>query len=149
MLDLFLLDQYYDCMLDLFLLDQYYDCMLDLFLWDQCYDCMLDLFLLDQYYDCILDVTVLSHQYYATVDPGSDLEEDCYPWLPQENVEDRFEEDLSGLPEMVSSGHSVGGVVYSTIPGTKVKNKAAQWVGGGRMGVQYHTQYVGVGCRWS
>ncbi|XP_078336664.1 protein hobbit-like [Crassostrea virginica] len=60
-------------------------------------------------------------QYYATVDPGSDLEEDCYPWLPQENVEDRFEEDLSGLPEMVSSGHSVGGVVYSTIPGTKTQ----------------------------
>ncbi|XP_062591853.1 protein hobbit-like [Saccostrea cucullata] len=58
-------------------------------------------------------------QYYATVDPGSDLEEDCYPWLSQENVEDRMEEDLSGLPEMVSSGHSVGGVVYSTIPNTK------------------------------
>ena len=87
--------------------------MLDLLLWDHCFGYMLD-------------VTFFFHQYYATVDPGSDLEEDCYPWLPQENVEDRFEEDLSGLPEMVSSGHSVGGVVYSTIPGTKVKNKAAQ-----------------------
>ncbi|XP_048751983.2 protein hobbit-like isoform X2 [Ostrea edulis] len=58
-------------------------------------------------------------QYYATVDPGNDLEEDCYPWLSQENVEDRWEEDLSGLPEMMSSGHSVGGIVYSTIPNTK------------------------------
>lgn len=60
------------------------------------------------------------YQYYATVDSGNDFEEDCYPWLSKENVEDRTEEDLSGLPEMVSSGHSVGGVVYSTIPGTKV-----------------------------
>ena len=78
----------------------------------------------------MLDVIFFSHQYYATVDPGSDLEEDCYPWLPQENVEDRFEEDLSGLPEMVSSGHSVGGVVYSTIPGTKVlKGRVKQWRG--------------------
>lgn len=54
------------------------------------------------------------------MDSGNDFEEDCYPWLSKENVEDRTEEDLSGLPEMVSSGHSVGGVVYSTIPGTKV-----------------------------
>lgn len=60
-------------------------------------------------------------QYYATVDSGNDFEEDCYPWLSKENVEDRTEEDLSGLPEMVSSGHSVGGVVYSTIPGTKTQ----------------------------
>lgn len=54
------------------------------------------------------------------MDSGNDFEEDCYPWLSKENVEDRTEEDLSGLPEMVSSGHSVGGVVYSTIHGTKV-----------------------------
>lgn len=63
------------------------------------------------------------YQYYATVDSGNDFEEDCYPWLSKENVEDRTEEDLSGLPEMVSSGHSVGGVVYSTIPGTKVNHR--------------------------
>ncbi|ESO97897.1 hypothetical protein LOTGIDRAFT_228425 [Lottia gigantea] len=54
-------------------------------------------------------------QYYATVDPGDDFEDDDIPWLSKENVEDRFEPDLSGVPEMVGSGHSVGGVISNTV----------------------------------
>ncbi|XP_071094347.1 protein hobbit-like isoform X1 [Haliotis cracherodii] len=54
-------------------------------------------------------------QYYATVDPGPDFDDENIPWLTIENVEDRFEEDLSGVPEMVGSGHSVGGVVGDTV----------------------------------
>lgn len=40
-------------------------------------------------------------------------------WLSAENVEDRSEPELSGLTEMVSSGHSVGGVVFSYFPHSK------------------------------
>lgn len=54
------------------------------------------------------------------MDFGNDFEEDCYSWLFKENVEDRIEEDLSGFLEMVFSGYSVGGVVYSIIFGIKV-----------------------------
>ncbi|KAK6192150.1 hypothetical protein SNE40_003678 [Patella caerulea] len=54
-------------------------------------------------------------QYYATVDPGDDFDDDEIPWLGKENVEDRFEADLSGVPEMVGSGQSVGGVISNTV----------------------------------
>ncbi|KAK3084827.1 hypothetical protein FSP39_019738 [Pinctada imbricata] len=65
-------------------------------------------------------------QYYATVDPSYEFEDDCYPWLSAENVEDRSEADLSGLPEMVASGHSVGGVVYSTVGSDKKSRQQVQ-----------------------
>ncbi|XP_052074223.1 protein KIAA0100-like isoform X2 [Mytilus californianus] len=62
-------------------------------------------------------------QYYATVDSGPECDDDKMAWLSPENVEDRSEPDLSGLTEMVSSGHSVGGVVYSYFPHSKQKSK--------------------------
>ncbi|KAJ8312524.1 hypothetical protein KUTeg_009897 [Tegillarca granosa] len=60
-------------------------------------------------------------QYYATVDPGHDFDDDHMSWLQQENVEDRSEKELSEVSEMVGSGHSAGGVVYSTKGGSKKK----------------------------
>ncbi|OWF48647.1 protein KIAA0100-like isoform X2 [Mizuhopecten yessoensis] len=60
-------------------------------------------------------------QYYATVDPDNDLDDDTMAWLQPENVEDRSEPELSGMSEMVGSGSSVGGVVYSKVGGTKQK----------------------------
>lgn len=56
-------------------------------------------------------------QYYATVDPGEVVTDEDIAWLSKENIEDRSEFDLEGLPEMVSSGQSVGGVVNSTVSG--------------------------------
>ena len=61
----------------------------------------------------------LFFQYYATVDSGPEFDDDKMAWLSAENVEDRSEPELSGLTEMVSSGHSVGGVVYSYFPHSK------------------------------
>ncbi|XP_059177083.1 protein hobbit-like isoform X2 [Physella acuta] len=58
-------------------------------------------------------------QYYATVDPNNSYERDNIPWLLRENVEDRANTDLSGLPEMISSGQSVGSVVSSVVTGVK------------------------------
>lgn len=58
----------------------------------------------------------LVFQYYATVDPDYVLNDDTIPWLSRENVEDRSTTSLTGLPEMVSSGQSVGSVVSSTVP---------------------------------
>nr|KAG5698428.1 hypothetical protein BaRGS_006623 [Batillaria attramentaria] len=55
-------------------------------------------------------------QYYATVDPDFVFKDDNIPWLSRENVEDRSGTGLTGLPEMVSSGQSVGSVVSSTVP---------------------------------
>ncbi|XP_025090124.1 protein KIAA0100-like isoform X2 [Pomacea canaliculata] len=60
--------------------------------------------------------TVDCMQYYATVDPDYVLNDDTIPWLSRENVEDRSTTSLTGLPEMVSSGQSVGSVVSSTVP---------------------------------
>lgn len=54
-------------------------------------------------------------QYYATVDPGHQFSNNNMSWLSMENVEDRSEQDLEGMPEMVGSGLSVGGVVSSTV----------------------------------
>ncbi|XP_055863164.1 protein hobbit-like isoform X2 [Biomphalaria glabrata] len=58
-------------------------------------------------------------QYYATVDPNNSYERDNIPWLSRENVEDRTNTDLTGLPEMISSGQSVGSVVSSVVTGVK------------------------------
>ena len=55
---------------------------------------------------------LLVFQYYSTVDLEPD--EEMY-WLTEENVVDRSEEDVSGIPEMAGSGQSVGGVVTRTI----------------------------------
>ncbi|XP_069135589.1 protein hobbit-like isoform X1 [Argopecten irradians] len=63
-------------------------------------------------------------QYYATVDPDNHLDDDTMAWLHPENVEDRSEPELSGMSEMVGSGSSVGGVVYSTVGGTKESKKS-------------------------
>ena len=62
-------------------------------------------------------------QYYATVDPDYVLSDENIPWLSRENVEDRSGSGLTGLPEMVSSGQSVGGVVSSTIPASSEQVK--------------------------
>ncbi|GFO14522.1 protein kiaa0100-like [Plakobranchus ocellatus] len=56
-------------------------------------------------------------QYYATVDPNNSYERDNIPWLSRENVEDRANTDLSGMPEMIGSGQSVGSVVSSAVSG--------------------------------
>ncbi len=57
-------------------------------------------------------------QYYATVDAASSFNGDSTTWLTKENIEDRTQEEgtgLAGLPEMVGSGQSVGGVVSDTV----------------------------------
>ena len=57
-------------------------------------------------------------QYYATVDSNNSYDsDDNIPWLSKENVEDRANTDLSGLPEMIGSGQSVGSVVSSAVTG--------------------------------
>ncbi|BFZ05396.1 hypothetical protein BsWGS_08435 [Bradybaena similaris] len=56
-------------------------------------------------------------QYYSTVGPNNNYEGDNIPWLSRENVEDRANTDLSGLPEMIGSGQSVGSVVSSAVTG--------------------------------
>ncbi|XP_005096164.1 protein KIAA0100 isoform X2 [Aplysia californica] len=56
-------------------------------------------------------------QYYATVDPNNSYDRDNIPWLSRENVEDRANADLTGLPEMIGSGQSVGSVVSSAVTG--------------------------------
>ncbi|XP_070204899.1 protein hobbit-like isoform X2 [Littorina saxatilis] len=63
-------------------------------------------------------------QYYATVDPDYMFSEDNIPWLARENVEDRSGTGLTGLPEMVSSGQSVGSVVCTTIPASADQKNA-------------------------
>lgn len=71
-------------------------------------------------------------QYYATVDPDYVFSDDNIPWLSRENVEDRSGTGLTGLPEMVSSGQSVGSVVSSTISASSDQKSA----GGGEQTVQ-------------
>ncbi|CAI9740932.1 Hypothetical predicted protein [Octopus vulgaris] len=61
-------------------------------------------------------------QYYATVDLGEVINDEDIAWLSKENIEDRSEFDLEGLPEMVSSGQSVGGVVNSTVGDNGLNN---------------------------
>lgn len=70
-------------------------------------------------------------QYYATVDPNNSYENDNIPWLSRENVEDRANTDLSGLPEMIGSGQSVGSVVSSAVAGVATSGPAACDVGAG------------------
>ncbi|XP_067136363.1 protein hobbit [Centruroides vittatus] len=58
-------------------------------------------------------------QYYATVDagePGPSV--DNIMWLSLDNIEERASMVISDLPDLVGSGHSVGGVVSSTVGGT-------------------------------
>ena len=43
------------------------------------------------------------------------FDEDNIPWLQKENVEDQSGAGLTGLPEMVSSGQTVGSVISSTL----------------------------------
>ena len=52
-------------------------------------------------------------QYYATVDPGSEADNEKILWLSKENVEDRTEMavPMTGIAAMLSSGLSVGGVI--------------------------------------
>ncbi|KAL8564427.1 hypothetical protein ACOMHN_057449 [Nucella lapillus] len=64
-------------------------------------------------------------QYYATVDPDVVVGEDTIPWLSRENVEDRSGSGLTGLPEMVGSGQTVGSVVSSTLPASCQQRSAA------------------------
>ncbi|XP_076453404.1 protein hobbit-like isoform X2 [Babylonia areolata] len=64
-------------------------------------------------------------QYYATVDPDFVFSDDNIPWLSRENVEDRSGSGLTGLPEMVSSGQTVGSVVSSTLPASSEQKSAA------------------------
>ncbi|CAH1800960.1 unnamed protein product [Owenia fusiformis] len=66
-------------------------------------------------------------QYYATVDAGKEASDDIM-WLPREYVEDRPSEEVEGIPEMVGSGQSVGGVISSFVG---LSDKAA-----GALGVQ-------------
>ncbi|KAL3856242.1 hypothetical protein ACJMK2_011019 [Sinanodonta woodiana] len=54
-------------------------------------------------------------QYYATVDPNCDFDDDDIPWLSRDNVESRPEPSLSGIKEMVGSGHSVGGMIETSV----------------------------------
>jgi hypothetical protein len=49
------------------------------------------------------------------VDGGRDKDLEDTVWLTMDNIEDRVEEDFEGIPEMVGSGQSVGGVVTKTI----------------------------------
>ncbi|CAG2170224.1 unnamed protein product, partial [Oppiella nova] len=49
-------------------------------------------------------------QYYATVDEGGVQPEDI-TWLTVENIEEHNNRDIIELPDLVGSGHSVGGVV--------------------------------------
>ncbi|KAF8767944.1 Protein KIAA0100 like protein [Argiope bruennichi] len=55
-------------------------------------------------------------QYYATVDAGvpSPTVDDVM-WLSIDNIEERESMVISDLPDLVGSGHSVGGVVSSTV----------------------------------
>ena len=66
---------------------------------------------------CVFSVLCfVCFQYYATVDPDNLFSDENIPWLSRENVEDRSGSGLTGLPEMVGSGQSVGSVVSSTVP---------------------------------
>ena len=84
------------------------------------------------------------------MDPDNEFEEDTYAWLSPENVEDRSEADLSGLPEMVASGHSVGGVVYSYVGTDKVYRSVwaardgCQWSQCGGRGLQLCGHWQGI-----
>lgn len=49
------------------------------------------------------------------MDPDFVFGDENIPWLSRENVEDRTTTGLTGLPEMVSSGQSVGSVVCTTV----------------------------------
>ncbi|GFS83721.1 protein KIAA0100 [Nephila pilipes] len=55
-------------------------------------------------------------QYYATVDAGvpSPTVDDVM-WLSIDNIEEKESMVISDLPDLVGSGHSVGGVVSSTV----------------------------------
>ncbi|XP_054707310.1 LOW QUALITY PROTEIN: protein hobbit-like [Uloborus diversus] len=58
-------------------------------------------------------------QYYATVDAGSPSPSvDDVMWLSVDNIEERESMVISDLPDLVGSGHSVGGVVSSTVGAT-------------------------------
>ncbi|GIX80787.1 protein KIAA0100 [Caerostris darwini] len=55
-------------------------------------------------------------QYYATVDAGVPSPTvDNVMWLSVDNIEERESMVISDLPDLVGSGHSVGGVVSSTV----------------------------------
>ena len=58
------------------------------------------------------------------MDPNNSYERDNIPWLARENVEDRANTDLSGLPEMIGSGQSVGSVVSSVVSGVAPSTSA-------------------------
>lgn len=61
-------------------------------------------------------------QYYATVDAGETKDPSSFVddvlWLSVDNIEERESMVISDLPDLVGSGHSVGGVVSSTVGAT-------------------------------
>ncbi|XP_015914174.1 protein hobbit [Parasteatoda tepidariorum] len=64
-------------------------------------------------------------QYYATVDAGVPSSSvDDVMWLSLDNIEERESMIISDLPDLVGSGHSVGGVVSSTVGATSDPDSA-------------------------
>ena len=57
-------------------------------------------------------------QYYATVSaghPASDPATENIMWLTVDNIEERDDDDIREVPDLVGSGQSVGGVVTETV----------------------------------
>ncbi|XP_043232606.1 protein KIAA0100-like [Amphibalanus amphitrite] len=57
-------------------------------------------------------------QYYATVSaghPASDPATENIMWLTVDNIEERDDDDIRDVPDLVGSGQSVGGVVTETV----------------------------------
>ncbi|KAG8178260.1 hypothetical protein JTE90_018807, partial [Oedothorax gibbosus] len=54
-------------------------------------------------------------QYYATVDAGDPNPCNDNMWLSVDNIEERESMVISDLPDLVGSGHSVGGVISNTV----------------------------------
>lgn len=64
-------------------------------------------------------------QYYATVDAGQDSNGKVY-WLSLDNIEDRSSKLIGDLPDLIGSGHSVGGVVNSVADADENSNSPVE-----------------------
>ena len=64
-------------------------------------------------------------QYYATVDAGG-LQNDNVVWLTVDNIEERDNMVISNIPDLVGSGHSVGGVVGSEVGNNDLTSSCSQ-----------------------
>lgn len=62
------------------------------------------------------DLIAFSIQYYATVNAGVPSPSvDNVMWLSVDNIEEKDLMIISDIPDLVGSGHSVGGVVSNTV----------------------------------